>query len=263
MQKVNQESCQQNTHRRQNIQNTMTNNRTGWEGSPYSPNPDCPVCKGFGFAHTTHPDGTPNYASTIPCRAEGCLLEVARAYKSGEATRRRQEQSGLHTNSQTFDNFKLVAGAKNTFKLASELATGEAKFVWLLIYGGVGNGKTFLCNAITKESLERGIEVIMLNAAGMFSQIKAAMNDNTDQELIKRFKEVPLLIIDDWGVEYGTDWQASVFDEILDARYWPARATVVTTNKDIAELPKRVLSRFNDKNIARVVHNSAADYRKR
>jgi len=197
----------------------------------------------------------------IPCPAKGCLLEAARAYKNGEDTTRRWSQSGIHGNSQTFDNFKLVRGTKGAFKLAGELASGTADFVWLLIYGGVGNGKTHLCNAIAKESLSRGIEVLMLNSVDMFSQIKVAMNNNTDQELIRRFKEVPLLIIDDWGVEYGTDWQLSVFDEIIDARYWTARATIVTTNKDISGLPKRVSSRFQDKAIARVVFNSAVDYR--
>jgi len=96
----------------------------------------------------------------------------------------------------------------------------------------------------------------------MYSEIKRAMDSHTDQELITKFKEVALLIIDDWGVEFGTAWQLAVFDEILDARYWTARATVVTTNKDISELPLRIKSRFSDKKIARVAYNSAPDYRK-
>jgi len=191
------------------------------------------------------------------------MADSASAYKSGEDITKRWGQSGLHTNSQTFENFKLVKGVERAFKFAGELANGVAEFVWLLIYGGVGNGKTHLCNAIAKESLDRGVEVLMLNSADMFSQIKSAMNDNTSEAVIKRFKEVPLLIIDDWGVEYGTDWQLSVFDEILDARYCTARATVVTTNKDITDLPKRIESRFADKKIARVALNSAGDYRKR
>ena len=221
--------------------------------------PECSVCKGAGVVHPRTLDGLPDYSRVIVCVAPGCMADSAMTYKSGENI----AKSGLHTKSQTFDNFKQVQGTEGAFKFANELAAGEAKFVWLLIYGGVGNGKTHLCNAIAKESLERGVEVLMLYAADMFSQIQAAMNDNTTEAVIKRFKEVPLLIIDDWGVEYGTSWKESNFDEILDARYWTARATVVTTNKDITELPKRIESRFADKRISRTAFNAAGDYRKR
>ena len=252
MQKVNQGDFQQNTHRKE----TMTK---FYDPGPVVAKPECSVCNGYGKVHPRNLDGSPDYSRVIVCVAPGCMADSASVYKSGENI----AKSGLHTNSQTFDNFKQVKGAEKAFKFANELATGEAKFVWLLIYGGVGNGKTHLCNAIAKESLERRVEVLMFNSADMFSQIKAAMNDNTNEAVIKRFKEVPLLIIDDWGVEYGTDWQLSVFDEVLDARYWTARATVVTTNKDITELPKRIESRFADKKIARVAFNAAADYRKR
>ena len=255
MQKLEVKAGNYQRHTRQN-QNIPT------EAGLYVPLPECPVCQGFGKVHPRNLDGSPDYSRTIVCPAPGCMLESTQAYKNREDATNRWQQSGIHSQSQTFDNFKLIKGVKSAFKYASDIALGEANFVWLLIYGGVGNGKTHLCNAIAKASLDRGVAVIMLNSAGMYSQIKAAMDSHTDQELITKFKEVALLIIDDWGVEYGTDWQLAVFDEILDARYWTARATVVTTNKDIAELPARIKSRFSDKKIARVAYNSAPDYRK-
>lgn len=252
MPKVNQGNFRQPTHRKENMTKF-------YDPGPVVAKPECSVCNGSGVVHPRALDGSPNYSRTIACVAPGCMADSASVYKNGENI----AKSGLHTKSQTFENFKLVKGTEKAFKFASELAAGAAKFVWLLIYGGVGNGKTHLCNAIAKVSLERGIEVLVMNSADMFSQIKAAMNDNASEAVIKRFKEVSLLIIDDWGVEYGTDWQLSIFDEILDARYWTARATVVTTNKDITELPKRIESRFSDKRISRTAFNAAGDYRKR
>ena len=225
----------------------------------------CPVCKGAGIVHPRRLDGSPDYSKTMACPYPGCMGESARDFQKTEDATRRWQESGV-IQRQTFENFKLVRGTEVALKYAKELAFGTANFGWLGICGGVGNGKTHLCNAIARVSLERGMEVIMLSSANMFSKIKSAMNDNTDQELIKRLKEVMVLVIDDLGAEYDSPWQLSILDEILDTRYHTARLTVVASNLDLQNLPesmKRIESRFADKNISRVAFNSAPDYRKR
>jgi len=230
-----------------------------YDPGPVVANPDCPVCKGAGVVHPRNLDGTPDYSRTIPCPEPGCLGDSTRDYKGGESFAR---QSGVQTPSQTFDNFKMVKGVEKAFRYASELANGEAKFVWLLIYGGVGNGKTHLCNAIARESVKRG-GMMMVNSADMFAQIKSAINDNTSEEVTRKFKNVLMLIIDDWGVEYGSEWEKEKFDEIMTSRYATAKPTVVTTNKDIQDLPERIKSRFQDKRISRTAFNAAGDFRNR
>ena len=250
---MNRGDFQQTTHRKE------TTGTKFYDPGPVVANPECSVCKGFGVVHPRNLDGTPDYSRVIACTEPNCMADSARDYKGGETFAR---QSGVQSPTQTFDNFKLVPGTKKAFSYASELANGEAEFVWLLIYGGVGNGKTHLCNAIARESIKRG-EMMMVNSADMFAQIKSAINDNTSEEVTRKFKNVLMLIIDDWGVEYGSEWEKEKFDEIMTSRYATARPTVVTTNKDLSELPERIKSRFQDKNIARTALNSAGDYRKR
>ena len=215
-----------------------------WSGLPYRPNPDCPVCKGAGFVHPCRG------GQIIPCSAPGCLRENVRRSITGE------------TATQTFDTFTPVPGAEKALKAARALASGKAEFIWLLIYGRPGNGKTHICNAIVRAVRDRGLDVRMVFAADFFSLLREAIKDNQADQMLRRFKDIQFLAIDDYGVEYGSDWEQARFDELMTSRFATAKPTVLITNKDLADLPDRVRSRFQDTVMARVCHNTAPDYRR-
>jgi len=189
------------------------------------------------------------YSVIKPCVASGCLLDSLRGQMPTEIQR------------QTFETFQQVPGTERALKAAKALASGEAKFIWLLIYGGTGNGKTHLCNAIVREVRDRGLDVKMILAAELFSLLREAIKENKTDEMLRKFKDIFFLAIDDYGVEYGSDWESAKFDELMTSRFMTAKPTVLITNKDISELPSRISSRFGDTKIAKAVLNSAPDYR--
>jgi len=162
---------------------------------------------------------------------------------------------------QTFESFLPIPGTEKALKAAKALAYGESKFVWLLIYGQPGNGKTHLCRAIVREVRARGWDVRIILAADLFSMLREAIRDNRTDELLRKFKNIFFLAIDDYGVEYGSDWESAKFDELMTSRFATAKPTVLITNKELMELPERIQSRFKDKVMARAIHNSAGDYR--
>lgn len=220
-----------------------------WFGVGYQPNPDCSICKGAGFLHPLGVDEKPIYSKIVPCSAPGCLLDSVRGIKPAEIQR------------QTFETFQVVSGTEKALKYAKELASGEAKFIWLLLYGEPGNGKTHLGNAIVKAVRERGLDIRMILAADLFSQLRQAIKDKQADELLHKFKVVSFLVIDDYGVEYGSEWEQSKFDELMTSRFANVKPTVLITNRKLADLPERIRSRFQDKVMSRAVHNSAGDYR--
>lgn len=230
-------------------ESTTTYRPDDWRGLPYSSNPYCSICKGAGYIHPIH-GGKPQFDKVIPCPGPGCLLESIRGQQPNETAR------------QTFENFRPVPGTEKALKAARALAQGEAKFIWLLIYGQPGNGKTHLCNAIVKELRERNVDVKMILAADLFSLLREAIKDNRTDVLVRKFKDIYFLAIDDYGVEYGSDWESAKFDELMTSRYATGKPTVLVTNKELTELPERIQSRFMDKAIARAIHNSAGDYRR-
>ena len=99
---------------------------------------------------------------------------------------------------QSFENFVKVPGSHKSFDACKALANGDAPFIWLLIYGGTGNGKTHLCYATTKTMLERGVEAEMIASAELFSKIRQGISNNESDKIIQHYKDMYALVIDDW-----------------------------------------------------------------
>lgn len=199
-----------------------------------------------------------DYSKTITCKYPGCLEDSHNAYLRGE----RIQQSGVIGIKQTFDNFDAeVPGVRKAYLAAHKIAEGEGDFIWLIIYGGVGNGKTHLLNAIANRVMDRGISVKLIMMAELLSELRMAIEDKQADFKMKVLKEVPYLLIDELGLEYGTDWEKEKIEELLAARWQNRRFTVVATNREIEELPARIKSRFKDVHLSRWVKNDAGDYR--
>ena len=218
-----------------------------WDGLPYRPKVDCPVCGGAGFVHPVI-GGKVVFDRVVPCAAPGCLVSSIR---------------GQEVRVQTFETFNPVPGTEKALKAARILASGEASFIWLLLYGRPGCGKTHLCNAIVSVVRNRGLDVRMILAADLFSMLRESMQTHQTDTLLRKVKDILFLAIDDYGVEYGSDWESAKFDELMTSRYATGKPTVLITNKELTELPARIQSRFQDGVMARAIHNSAPDYRRK
>ena len=231
---------------------------TEWERVPYKPLFDCPKCKGAGFVHPRKPDGSVDYREAVPCNHPGCYADSFRAYQRGEII----QQSGVIGLKQTFETFNAeIPGVKKAYKAAWNIAEGIGDFIWLIIYGGVGNGKTHLLNAIANRVMERGVSVKLIMMAELLSELRMAIETNQVDFKMKVLKEVPYLLIDELGLELGTDWGKEKVEELLASRWANGRFTVVGTNLDIEQLPARLKSRFQDRHLSRWVKNEAGDYR--
>jgi len=69
---------------------------------------------------------------------------------------------------------------------------------------------------------------------------------------------VSLLILDDLGVEKGTEWAAAKLDAIVDYRYLEKLPMVITANT--LELSERILDRMRE---GRIVRLRGQSYRKK
>lgn len=225
---------------------------------PYEALPDCPVCKGIGFVHPRNQNGSIDAARVISCGHPGCLRDQLRAYRQGQII----ESSGVTERQQTFENFDAsVRGVAKAYKTAEKIAEGLGGFKWLLLYGGVGNGKSHLLNAIANRWMERGNLTRLVEMAELLSELRMAMNDNQMDFKLKEHKGIPYLLIDEYGLELGTPFEKQKIEELLAARWNWGLHTVVATNQDIEDLPIRLKSRFLDRIQSRAVLNEAEDYR--
>lgn len=123
----------------------------------------------------------------------------------------------------------------------------------LLFWGEPGLGKTFLSTCIAKELIATNHSVIYETAYKTFSMLEELKFKRTDNEEKLRFKvdklySCDLLILDDLGSEFSTQYTTASLFDIINSRLISGKKTVINTNLSMAELEKkygeRVVSRL-------------------
>ena len=142
--------------------------------------------------------------------------------------------------------------AKRNLKRAMQFAedpTGDN----LLLYGGAGRGKTFLCNCIAKDVLEQGRTVLYLTAGQLFKQLEEMrFRRNEEEEGVDwdaELLDADLLIIDDLGTEFATVFTASELFRIINDRKLRKKPVVISTNLDY----KALMEQYSDRVMSRLI----------
>lgn len=166
----------------------------------------------------------------------------------------------------TFENFKPVPGTEKALAAFKTLAEGTIDRPLLLCYGGVGNGKTYLCEAASIALYKRGIFCRVMTMALIMRVLKDCMKPEPRTSfdvLLDRFCYSKHVIMDDVGMGgSGSEWEYGQLEEIVVVRYRERLFTIMTTNRDPSELPERIVSRFRDPEVGMVVLNEGEDYRR-
>ena len=227
--------------------------------NPYR-NAECLTCRDSGWL-TTKPDAE-NKMGVTPCP------DCARATEGEDKTTRQLRLSGIPEarREYNFVSFLPLGGTEDALTAAVNLAFGKTETKWLLLYGGVGNGKTHLAIACGIEMLKRGIIVKFIKAADLLSELRKTMDNRGEvscDEFIQYYKDVECLMLDDLGVEYETPWSQAKLEEIITSRWETKGYLIATTNRSIDDLSDRVRRRFLDPDLSVVARNLASDYRRR
>jgi len=162
---------------------------------------------------------------------------------------------------QTFQTFKVNPDTKPMIDALRMLSNPDPPFRLLLIYGTVGNGKTHGCNALAYALIQKQVAIKAWTVADLFANLRASIGTNTLEQELTTLKNHKVLILDDWAKEYASGWEIARMEEVIDYRYRQGLATVLTTNRPLAELPDRIVSRFSERGIGKRVENKAKDWR--
>lgn len=126
----------------------------------------------------------------------------------------------------------------------------------LLFHGTTGVGKTFMCNCIASELIEKGKTVIYQTASNLMEVIEDHKFKKTDEAQLNKENynylfECDLLIIDDLGTELNNSFTNSELFNIINARMIADKKTIISTNLPLSDLAlvysDRIISRiFNE-----------------
>lgn len=144
--------------------------------------------------------------------------------------------------SQMKDVLEYCKNYADTFSLSSDN---------VLMYGKVGLGKTFLCSCIALTLAEKGYSVVFQSAYNIFEIIsKNKFNYKKDySEDVQRLYDCDLLIMDDLGTEFLTEYTHTALFDIIERRLVAKKPTIINFNLS----PKDVEARYSDRIMSRLL----------
>ena len=112
--------------------------------------------------------------------------------------------------------------------------TMRSENIGLLLWGGVGTGKSFLAGCIANALMAQEVPVRMTNFAHILNELNSSFSSRN--EVIDKLCRYPLLIIDDFGMERGTEYALEQIYNIVDSRYRSRKPLIVTANLTLDEI---------------------------
>ncbi len=110
----------------------------------------------------------------------------------------------------------------------------QAENIGYLLWGGVGTGKSYFAGCIANALMEQEVAVRMTNFALILNGLTASLEGRNDY--IAKLCRAPLLILDDFGMERGTEYGLEQVYNAIDSRYRSRRPLIVTTNLALQDL---------------------------
>ncbi len=150
----------------------------------------------------------------------------------------------------TFDNF--VEGKSNQLGRAASLQVAEnpgKAYNPLLIYGGVGLGKTHLMHAVGNQILHHhpAASVLYLHSERFVAEMVKALQHNTINDFKRRYRTVNALLIDDIQFFARKERSQEEFFHTFNALVEGGQQVIMTCDrypKEIDGLDERLKSRF-------------------
>lgn len=152
----------------------------------------------------------------------------------------------------TFDNF--VVGASNRHAHAYSLAVADSPaktYNPLLIYGGVGLGKTHLMQAIChqiKNKKAASAKICYLSSEKFTNELIDAIQHRSTASFRQKYRNVDILVIDDIHFIAGKESTQEEFFHTFNALHDAHKQIIISSDrppKEIVNLQERLISRFS------------------
>lgn len=136
-----------------------------------------------------------------------------------------------------FDNFDADTDAKRQaltvlrdFSESFEDVNSRGR--GLILSGKPGTGKSHLAAAVLQAHIEKDVlYATCLDLIRMVRETWRKDSQQSERQVLSYLANLDLLVIDEMGVQYGTDGEQTILFDVLDARYREVKPTILLTNQ--------------------------------
>lgn len=239
--------------------------------SPHSSDPsasvqtaNCPTHGDFEQRVMTTPEtlGAIVFRSPCPKCAQARREAEARIAAEQERTKRENLTRQLFERSQMpprfrtarFENYEAASpDQKRALTIAQKMAECDEPGASLIFCGRPGTGKTHLACAIGAGFIEAGASVLFKTALSAVRYIKDTYrkeSPRTETQAIEDLCKPALLILDEIGVQVGSEHEKMLVFEVINERYQRMSSTILISNLSREELSEylgeRIIDRFRE-----------------
>lgn len=150
-----------------------------------------------------------------------------------------------------FDNFVVGESNEFSFSVAKAVAEspGHTAFNPLVLYGGVGLGKTHLLQAIGAYCIQMGSakNVVYVTAEKFFSDYIEGVNKKDTSEFYKIYRQADVLLVDDIQFYVKTEGCQREFIHTFNALHQNDKQIIISSDRppgDLKGFEDRLISRF-------------------
>ena len=198
---------------------------------------DCPICKNKGFIEEVVEGFRGDYTSSLrQCECMKQRRSLQRLKKSGMAE---------SIEKLTFATFETTEDWQKSVKERAQRYVQGLGSKWFFIGGAVGCGKTHICTAICGELLKQNLSIKYMSWSEESVKLKGKVNDDDFDDLIRQYKDVDVLYIDDFfktrrsrtgEVQYPSDADIKLAYQIINFRYTANKKTIISSEWILDEL---------------------------
>lgn len=117
----------------------------------------------------------------------------------------------------------------------------------LIFLGNVGTGKTHLAVSLLKAFLQKGGSGVFLSVSDLILDIRDSWGKGSAREKIELYASADLLVLDEVGVQAGTENERQILFSIINRRYNEVKPTVLISNLNIQGFKDFVGKRIFDR----------------
>lgn len=145
----------------------------------------------------------------------------------------------------TFDGFTVSTDAQKKARdvcreYANNFRENSRAGMGLVLSGKPGTGKSHLASAIMQHVIGTHSTqyVTCMDVIRMIRETWRKDSEQSERRVLESLGRIDLLVIDEIGVQYGTDGEQTILFDVLDIRYRDQMPTILLTNQDMAGAKK-------------------------